>query len=770
MREYILPFLKSILVALLQVIFYRILLLVFGNIFNSDDILISSISLIVSSVLVILLFLKASNKKLSSINLYFNRESMKIAVKAIFMGIIYSIGFLALILISRQGQISGIIENESVVIKLLKNLMIIFLGVLSTELIFRGYILNYLREKYSRYGAVLICSFIYALFRMFSVGTTAIVFLNYFLISVILCIIVLKYNNLIYAIMINFVWKFIFVGIFSLNNGMGIINLNYKNIELLSGGNIGFSGGLLFTLIAIGFIIIFILRNSEEYQDKISKKNIALISVIIVIAILGTSYDIYIWHAKPIESSSNTIKQVDKFEGVNNYYMDLSLDTEKNQLTGAETIDYINNSQDNLKEVYFHIYANAFSDIDGDISISKVYVDNSMVDYKIEGDDNTLLKIGFPKELKPLERVDIKLEYVIDIPERNTDAGIDRLAYGNNGYNFGNFFPIAAIYEDGKWDKHLYDKKGDAFYSETSNFEVNIKTNKRYTIASTGKIKNEEIQDNNRIYNIEANGVRDFAFVASDKFKMVETNFDGTIIKSYAYNKEKAEKILGISKDAISVYNNRFGEYPFSDLSVVETDLAGGMEYPQMVMIISDDYDNINFKSALSQILYNSPIGELEFTVVHELAHQWWYSLVGDDEFNEAWVDESITQFSSLLYYKDIYGEKEYNRVFDRSMGLSYYGLAASQILTNPNMERPLDEFDEMEYYALVYSKGPMMYKELYETIGDEKFNEFTRAMYDEYKYKNIKSEDLKNIAARVSGEDLTEFFHNWLETDYQGK
>ena len=79
-----------------------------------------------------------------------------------------------------------------------------------------------------------------------------------------------------------------------------------------------------------------------------------------------------------------------------------------------------------------------------------------------------------------------------------------------------------------------------------------------------------------------------------------------------------------------------FGDYPYSIYNVVQADFCyGGMEYPNL-SIISNSIENYD---------------EYLNIIVHETAHQWWYNIVGNDEFNEPWLDEALTEFSTVLFY-----------------------------------------------------------------------------------------------------------------------
>ncbi len=94
--------------------------------------------------------------------------------------------------------------------------------------------------------------------------------------------------------------------------------------------------------------------------------------------------------------------------------------------------------------------------------------------------------------------------------------------------------------------------------------------------------------------------------------------------------------------DALTLYSRLFGPYPYQELDVVETPArAGGIEYPTLVVI--------------SDRLYTGH-PRLEWVVAHEVAHQWWYGMVGSDQVDEPWLDEALTQYTTLLYHEFLYG------------------------------------------------------------------------------------------------------------------
>ena len=164
-------------------------------------------------------------------------------------------------------------------------------------------------------------------------------------------------------------------------------------------------------------------------------------------------------------------------------------------------------------------------------------------------------------------------------------------------------------------------------------------------VASTGLIKSDRHKGNNDVMSINASNVRDFAFVLSPKFKVAEEDVDGIKVMSYYFDEDVGTRALKYAKDAVKFYNSYIGKYPYKQYSVVESDFyMGGMEYPNLVMISKDLYSKNN-------------IFNLEYVIAHETAHQWWYGVVGNNEVKEAWLDEGLTEYMTIMYIEKYYGK-----------------------------------------------------------------------------------------------------------------
>lgn len=732
-----------------------------------------------AAVLVTYLYLRRDKRSFSDIGSWFYAGWYRKLIRGSILGIVAMVLIFAVLLISGLAAVRGL--NESDPVKIIMKLgtgILLYLPVVaySEELLTRGYIYHYLKTRFTIAGSVLITSMIFALMHIFNPNATPLALFNIFLAGVVLNLLVLRSGKIWPAVGFHFGWNYtmgiVFASPVSGGGEEGIIKLSLKGYELLTGGAFGIEGGAICTAVLLMLSFYLVYRN--EHREIFLKglrlwKNSSIIGVMAIGTLVYITFDILLWMPEPMPSDSIEINSVSRYPDANDYTMKLELDTGNKILAGKQNVSFINNEDTPMKEAYFHIYPNAFNSLGGSIEIKAVKVNGSDAQYKIEGKDSTLLYIPFLAPLEPGERNQIYMEYEISIPKGGGNGFGDRFGYGSNTYNLGNFFPIAAVYENGSWDKHPYDEKGDAFYSETSNFDVEIALPKEQVVASSGYVDKLEASGRQHLISIKAYSVRDFAFVASDMFKVEETMVNGTMVKSYASSGIKAKKALEYGSEAIRIFNKNYGKYPYPVCSIVQSDIGGGMEYPNLVMIESNEYGNVSFSNMLTAYYFGKPKGSFEFVIVHELAHQWWYGIVGNDEYREAWIDEPLTQYSTLEYYRQSYGQEEFDKIYERYIKLGVNMFLQSAAGEDKPLNRPLDQFSQNDYYILIYNKGTMMYKDLNDQLGEEKFDKLLRTLFERYKFKAVSGEAFIELASEIAGEDMSGFFEKWLETNYAG-
>lgn len=462
---------------------------------------------------------------------------------------------------------------------------------------------------------------------------------------------------------------------------------------------------------------------------KFDKKRRRLFVVILaLLIIIGGSIRTFI-----LTNQRETFTLKDE-KNKNEYTIDVIYDDETNRILCNESLVYINNTKTTLDKIYLHIYPNAFcqeksapfedSEMsraypngfnEGYIDIKNVLSDKEKLKYEVTGDKNDILEIKLDKLLKAGEVVKIDLKYNVKLPNC-----LGRFGYGDNTVNITNWFPIACVYDDKGWNLKSYETVGDPFYSDTSNFKVQILAPSKYKLATTGKVTEKKTDNEKILYTIDGKMVRDFAFILSDKFIVNKANYKDIVINTYNLNEDMSKEALDISKSSIEIFSNLFGDYPYDTYSVVASDFfIGGMEYPMLSMIDEGLYNREN------KFL-------LEYVIAHETAHQWWYSVIGNDEINEPWLDEALTEYSTILYFEQKYGKETGDKLI-KTMEVQTRNYKTADIF-----KATTDYKDSSEYSLSVYTKGAVVFNEIRKEVGDEVFFNTLKEYYNTYKFKNV--------------------------------
>lgn len=455
-------------------------------------------------------------------------------------------------------------------------------------------------------------------------------------------------------------------------------------------------------------------------------------------------------------------------KNLSTYSMEIEYN-EDHTLSVQQTLDYKNQTGASLDTLSLHLYPRSFRNGSlssvvsklnynkcyykgasfGDIDISKVSVNNQEKEVVLGGNDEDILEVKLDDELSPNSNINLYVEYTVTLPNIN-----HRFGYGEDTINVANFYPIMCMYENGEYVVDSYHYNGDPFYSSVANYNVKIKTPSNYILASSGDVIDVNNNDNHNIYQIEAKAIRDFAFILSDKYAVVSDNIDGINVNYFYYKNQYPNEGLQASIDAVKTFSELFGKYPYKSLNVCEANFVhGGMEYPNLVFIsdaVTNQSDYIN-------------------TIVHEVGHQWWYGLVGNDEYHYGWLDEGLTEYSTLLFYEE---NPEYNvdtKALIKNTTNSYvtfvevYEKVFGSV--DSTMNRKLNEYkNESEYVYIAYVKGMLIFDSLREVVGREKLLSGLKQYFESNKFKIATPDNLISAFEETTKMDLKNFFSSWID------
>jgi len=197
----------------------------------------------------------------------------------------------------------------------------------------------------------------------------------------------------------------------------------------------------------------------------------------------------------------------------------------------------------------------------------------------------------------------------------------------------------------------------------------------------------------------------------------------------------------------LGVYEDAFGPYPYTEMSMVEAPLRYfGMEFPGMNLIGLD--------------LYRGQDAELENRVAHEIAHQWWYAQVGNDQVNTPWLDEGLAEYSLAIYDRQVLGEPQRDTLINQRWLMPYQ--VAVQNGYDAVVNQPSAAFS-WEYEVIVYGKAALFFDALHQELGDETFKAVLHEYATRYRWRIATPDDLLSVAESVSGRDLDSLYNQWI-------
>jgi aminopeptidase N len=431
-------------------------------------------------------------------------------------------------------------------------------------------------------------------------------------------------------------------------------------------------------------------------------------------------------------------------EGAPNYILTVAVDLDVLTVEGTAQIRYTNNEHEELDAIYLRLYPNADHYAEGETQIDAVTVDGDNADFKFEDAERTVLKVPLSTPLKPNERTELQIAFSVIVPQRS-----DRFGYDEGVMSLGHWYPMLAVYDDEGWNLDPFVALGDAFYSDAANFTVFLTVPEDAVVAATGVQVEQMFHRPPRKTVVYVSGAtRDFALAISREYEMVRTQVEDTTVTAYYLpgHEQGGQRALDVAADALEVYNDRFGRYPYTELDVAETSFTvlgspGGMEFPGIVFISSDFYEPGSLYALESDVV-----------VAHEVAHQWWYGVVGNNQVDEPWLDEAFATYSSIVYFQDRQDQAAAEMAY-WSQAVLPYQFVRMLGMDGPLQSSLLDYNDDLiTYQSLVYGKGALFLARLRELLGDEAFFALLQFHYEAHKYDLLNPDGFRQSLEQATG------------------
>jgi hypothetical protein len=513
------------------------------------------------------------------------------------------------------------------------------------------------------------------------------------------------------------------------------------------------------------------------------------------------------------------------------YEIWVELDNQKKMLSGKEDLTWFNKTQDEVQDMWFHLYYNAFKNENsaalqeskeetlfgirveerewGWIDVTKIELADGRdlkptmefvtKDEPVHPGDQTVMRVRFPEPVKPGQEVHLRLEFQSKIPRT-----ILRSGYYQNSYFIAQWFPKPGVFEEGKgWNCHEYHLNSE-FFADFADFVVHITVPSNFVVGASGKQTRAEPDEKKKTvtFTFEQANIHDFAWTADPDFIKVERDFIADQEVSQKEYEDVSQK-LGLPVDevklrnvkmillierehkgqierhfkalraAIKYYSLWYGPYPYETVTMVDPPFrtrSGGMEYPTL---FTAGTSVLNSKNVLSP----------EGVIIHEFGHGFWYGLCANNEFEEAWLDEGINTYSTGKVQAKAYGQGEMpmrfkgiplNWLFNFPRYYDYEQDRAAALFVvkfDPIVTESWKFFSRMSYAANVYMRASTCLNSLERLVGEDTMLRIMRTFHMRFRFKHPRSQDFINVVHEITGRDFDWFFNqlffNTLNFDY---
>jgi hypothetical protein len=446
---------------------------------------------------------------------------------------------------------------------------------------------------------------------------------------------------------------------------------------------------------------------------------------------------------------------LDEFAGMPHYQLIFQVDYPNRSFQGSLNLEYTNQTHQPLDELYLHLLPNGGGSYgSGSLQVSDLSVEGeSRAGSLLEGE--RLLQVPLPDQLAVGEKTSLRLEFQGQVPENFAGSGYGLYNYSDGVLVITGGYPLLAVFDEQGWHLNPPSNIGDSVFSRASLYDVQIQAASDLVVVATGTALEQQTEADNLIYRFVSGPVREFAMVFSPELQVESSAVGGTQINSYYLpgSQDAARTALEYGVQSLQVFNRAFGTYPYNELDMVEVPLryAAGVEFPGLILLHRTAY-------------LNGGAPHMEELVAHEVAHQWWYNVVGNNIFEDPWLDEALATYSSAHYFEEVRGAEayaqqtgQYRQTYERLVRAGRDEPVAS----------PLSYFEETgrsdRYGQVVYVKGALFLHLLRQEIGDQAFFAALQNYYQDMKFQIARPDDFTGAFEASHGASLDMFFEEWL-------
>jgi len=479
------------------------------------------------------------------------------------------------------------------------------------------------------------------------------------------------------------------------------------------------------------------------------------------------------------------------------YDIDVRLEPADRSLHGTERIHWRNISANPTSELQFHLYWNAWRNAEStwlrerrlggntttprtdawgwtDIRTLRVRTGDRLdaltarVHFIAPDDgntaDQTVASVPLIRPVAPNESIDIEIEWSAKIPRPFARTG-----YVDDYYFFGQWFPKIGVLEDRGWNTHQF-HSGTEFYSDYGVYDVRMTVPRGFIVGASGReVSVTDGADGTAIHRYHGEDIHDFAWTTSPEFLVRTRMFEHPTLPHVRMrlllqpeHAAQEDRHFDAAAATLKNYGEWFGAYPYENITIVDPAFQSGsrgMEYPTL------------FTAGTRWIAPQRDIA-LEEVTIHEAGHQWWYGLVGSNEFEHAWMDEGINQFSEARTDEVAFGPRNY-------LSRRYFGGFIPWVFKDIRVQRQWDEglagyraqaesdaeaTPSFRYWPstggnITYFKTALWLHTLEHWLGWPTLQRGMSTYFERWKFRHPQPADFFQTIGEAAGRDLTPFF-----------
>ncbi|MFD2244716.1 M1 family metallopeptidase [Pontibacter ruber] len=472
------------------------------------------------------------------------------------------------------------------------------------------------------------------------------------------------------------------------------------------------------------------------------------------------------------------------------YTIKLNFDPNTRQLSGTVAIDYVNNSPDTLRQIWFKLYPNFYKkgaararsidpkDVTDGVQIQQLSINQQAEDVAKLRIDGT----NMPVTIKPLApkgraKVSITYSYTLNEGSHNRTGQVDE-----GSHFIAYFFPRIAVYDDiDGWNRFAYNGSQE-FYNDFSNFNFEVTVPKNFVVWATGDLKNasevlqkkyvkrlQEAEKKDKIITVidstdlkrkditaqnatntwkfEARNIVDFAFATSDRYMWKSTSLvvdpktkRRTRVDAAFLPKQKDfYEVVDFGRKIVEAMSYTFPKWPFpySHISVFQG--LDQMEYPMMV--------NDNPMEDRADVIMLTD---------HEIFHTMFPFYLGTNETKYGWMDEGWATI----------GEWIISPIIDPKI-VDDYGVAPYGAAAGTEVDLPITTLTTQQsgtsMFLNSYPKPALGYLYVKDMLGDALFEKALHFYIEKWQGKHPQPYDFFNAINAGSGRNLNWFWQRWF-------